>query len=276
MRNLIYLIIRYSALILFVCLEFLAFYLIVNYNKSQKEIWSYSSNLLSGKVYEQVDNFENFFQLRQINDSLLLENARLRQSIINYRLESAEGIFDDMILSDSTQNYTLIPSMICNKTLGFRNNYMTLCEGKSSGIEVGMGVISDKGPIGIVKSASSSFATVLLLTNSQSRISAKVKNKDFPGSLIWESDNPRILNLKDIPKYADISIGDSVVTSGFSICFPPDIYIGTIDDFAVEPGSNNYRIDVKMQESMAQIEYVYVVKYGLKEEKLKLITEEDG
>jgi len=275
MRNLIYLIIRYSALILFICLEFLSFYLIVNYNKSQKEIWTYSSNLITGKVYQKLESFEDYFTLGQQNDSLLQENARLRQTIINYRISSEENTFESFASVDTQGGYRLIPAMVCSKTLGLRNNYMTLCKGRKDSIDVGMGVISDQGIVGIIKSVSQQFATVLLINNSQSRISALIKNSNYPGSLVWANSNPEVLNLKDIPKHAHIAIGDTVVTSGYSVCFPPDIFIGTIRDFSIESGSNNYSIDVGLQQGLDRTEFVYVIKYLLMDEKEKTVAQED-
>lgn len=275
MRNLIYLIIRYSALILFITLECVAFYLIVNYNKSQKEIWSYSSNLLSGRVYEKLESLENYFTLNTENDSLLRENARLRQTIINYRVSSSENAFDDYILEDSLQAYELIPAFVCNKTLNLRNNFFTLNKGGTDGVKIGMGVISEAGLVGIVKAVSDHFSTVILLTNSQSRISALIKNKEYPGSLVWSNPDPSILNLSDIPKHANIEIGDSVITSGYGICFPPDIFIGTIEDFSIEGGSNNYKIDIHLDYGFHQISHVYVINYKFKTEKDTLLATEN-
>ena len=275
MRNLIYLIIRYSALILFIFLEVIAFYLIVNYNKSQREIWSYSSNLVSGKIYQKMEGLEDYFTLKAQNDSLLVENAELRQKIINYRIASQENAFEQFETTDTVYNYQLIPAAVCNKTLNLRNNYFTLCKGREDGIDVGMGVMSDHGVVGIVKSVSDHFATVILLTNSQSRISALIHKKDYPGSLVWNNADPRVLNLEDIPKHANIEIGDSVMTSGYSVCFPPEIFIGKIQDFSIQGGSNNYRIELGLEYGFEQIEHVYVINYLHKQEKEMIVENED-
>ncbi len=275
MRNLIYLIIRYSALFLFLVLEFFAFYLIVNYNRSQKEIWAHSSNLLTGNLYKKIEHIEDYFDLRIQNDSLQNENSKLLEKIINYRVLSRDNAFQKFESTDTLNNYHLLPATICNKTLNLRNNYFTLCKGREDGIEVGMGVISDYGIVGIVNSVSSHFATVLLIINSRSNISVKVKNKNYPGSLVWNNSNPDILNLINIPKHASIEVGDSVVTSGYSISFPPEIFVGKINDFSIESGSNNYRIDINLDYQLSRLEFVYVVKYDLIEEKQTLIQMEN-
>lgn len=276
MRNLIYLILRYSALILFLFLELISFILIINYNKSQKEIWAHSSNLLTGNVFDKVEGVQGFFDLQEVNDSLLAENAKLLETIINYRINSKDNYFQKFEELDTVNNYQLIPASICNKTINLRNNYMTLCKGKKDSIAVGMGVISNNGVVGIIKSVSKDFATVLLVLNSQSRISAKVTSKNYHGNLIWDDTDTRILSMLEVPKHAEIAIGDSISTSGYSTIFPPDIHIGKIKDYSLQGGSNNYKIKVEMKQDINALEYVYVIKYLKALEKDTLLQLENG
>ncbi|NNE26719.1 MAG: rod shape-determining protein MreC [Saprospiraceae bacterium] len=273
MRNLIYLIIRFSAIVTFIILECLCFYLIVNYNKSQKEIWAHSSNLFTGAVNKRLNNVYSFFDLQTTNDSLLLENARLLETIINYRISSKDNRFQAFEQSDSLYQYNLIPARVCSKTLHLRDNYISLCKGRNDGIQPGMGVVSEHGVVGIVKSASTKYATVLLLLNSQSRVSGKVKSKEYSGTLLWTSSDPNILNMRNVPKHAEIAIGDTIVTSGYSVAFPPEIPIGKIKNFALEGGGNDYSINVHLDYDLSSIDYVYVVNFEDREEKSELIEE---
>ena len=273
MRNLLSLIFRFSALILFIFLEIVSFYLIVNYNKSQKEIWTHSSNLVSGSMNERLEGVENFFEMQKENDSLMLENAKLLETIINYRVSSKDNAFEDYESNDSLLNYTVIPTRVCAKTINLRNNYLTLCKGSQSGIEAGMGVISKNGVVGIVKSVTKNYATVLMILNSQSRTSAKINSKNYHGNLVWESDDPRTMTLVDVPKHAEIAIGDSISTSGYSICYPPDIYIGEISNYEIL--GNSYNIDVKLNYDLAKLEYVYVIAFKQGEEKELLLEVEN-
>ena len=275
MRNLIYLIIRFSAVVTFIILECVCFYLIVIYNKSQKEIWAHSSNLFTGAVNKRVQNVYSFFDLQATNDSLLIENARLLETIINYRIGSEDNSFQSFEQGDSTINYNLIPARVCSRTLHLRDNYISLCKGRNDGIEPGMGVIFEQGVVGIIKSASSKYATVLLLLNSQSRVSGKVKSKEYSGTLVWTSTDPNLLNMRNVPKHAEIAIGDTVVTSGYSVSFPPEIPIGKIKNFDLEGGGNDYSINVQLDYDLSSIDYVYVVNFEDKEEKSQLIEELD-
>ncbi len=269
MRNLLYLIFRFSAFLAFLVLEIICFYLIVSFNKSQGEIWTHSSNLLVSSINSRSQKVENFFELNQQNDSLLQENAKLLETILNFRMTTENNKFQEFEQRsvDSTHQYKLIPSNVISKTVHLRNNYLTIDKGRQDGLKKGMGVIGLNGVIGIIKSVNEKYATVMMILNSQSRTSVKVLNKDYHGNLIWESSDPRIMKLKDVPKHATIRSGDTIVTSGYSISFPAMVQLGTIEDLNIIEGSNSYDITVGLDYDLSNISYVYVVSFINKEEK---------
>ena len=106
-----------------------------------------------------------------------------------------------------------------------------------------------------------------MILNSQSRTSAKILNKDYHGNLVWESSDTRIMKLKDVPKHASISRGDTVVTSGYSISYPAMVQMGTVEDVKIVEGSNSFDITVGLDYDLSNISYVYVVSFKHKEEK---------
>ncbi len=278
MRNILYLIIRYSAFVTFLLLEFLSLYLIINYNRSQGEIWSHSTSQLTGGVNQNVQKVGDFFSLRAVNDSLIRENASLLQTIVNYRIYDEDNKFkefEDTLTSDSLTKYRLIPSNVVSKTIHLRNNYLTINKGMEDGIKKGMGVISENGIIGIIKSVSENYSTVMMVLNNHSRISCKVGDKDYIGNLIWQSSDPTIMKLIDVPKHADIKIGDQVKTSGYSIAFPKNIPIGKVKNLEIIGGSNSYTVDVMLGYDLANVNYAYVVEFLDSEEKDKLLSSQD-
>ncbi len=275
MRNLLYIIYRFSALVTFILLELLSVYLIINFNKSQGEIWSHSSNLLVEGVNQKVGLVEDFFTLKSKNDSLFRANAELLQTIINYRIFSDDkGGFQayEQAISDSIPSYKLITAIVTSRTVNLRNNYITIDKGSAQGVKPGMGVITDNGVAGIVKSTTQKYASVILILNSQSRISCKVADKEYHGNLIWKSSDTRIMNLIDVPKHADINIGDRIVTSGYSISFPKSIPIGRITDYKIQGGVNSYNIEVTLDYDLSNVKHVYVVQFEDSEEKDNLLS----
>ena len=57
--------------------------------------------------------------------------------------------------------------------------------------------------------------------------------------MYWNGINHQIMELEDIPKSANISIGDTIISGGMSSIFPRNIPIGVISDFEL-PESTNY------------------------------------
>lgn len=278
MRNILYLILRFSAFFTFLLLELVSFYLIINFNKSQGEIWSHSTQQFTGAINNRVQVIDDFVSLRAVNDSLTRENAALLQTIINYRIYDEDNAFQEFEVlpeSDSTIQYKLIPANVVSKTLHLRNNFLTIDKGLDDGIAMGMGVISKSGVIGIVKSASEKYATIMMIQNSQSRISCMVGENEFIGNLIWQSSDVKTMSLLDVPKHADIKIGDKVITSGYSISFPKHISIGKVVAFDIMGGSNSYTIQVELDYDLSNVNYAYVVEFLNSEEKDKLLSSQD-
>lgn len=124
-----------------------------------------------------------------------------------------------------------------------------------------MGVISPHGIAGIIDQVGERYATAISVLHSAARISASIKRNDYFGSLVWKEVDPGHMILEAIPRQADIRIGDTIVTSGFSFIYPKGIFIGTVDRFWTEGGSNYYTIEVRLQEDIAKLDRVYVVEF---------------
>ncbi len=264
MQNILYLLARFGAHILFIGLEILCFYFIVNFNKTQKDIYLNSASLFAGKLNEKVDNVRDYMYLQEINDSLQQENSNLLETMINSNTRKNLNV---SILDTQLLQYELIPSSICSKTIHLRNNFFTLCDGKNKGITKGMGVISKDGIVGVVSNASYNYSKVLPLINSLSHISAAIKNKNFFGTLTWTETNPLKMTMEEVPKHAGIAEGDTIITSGYSTHFPKGIEIGTIENFIVDRGSANYTIEVNLFNDLTNLEYVYVINNHLATEQ---------
>lgn len=255
MQNILLLFARYGSHLVFIGLEIVCFYLIVNYNQAQKDIWLNSSNIFTGYLNYKVDNVRDYFYLESINDSLRHENADLLNRVLKYRVKRSDSDLDSALL-----RYNIIPATICGLDIHKRYNYFTLCEGRKDGIKPGMGVITNNGIVGLVRNVSSNYSTILPIINAASRTSCIIKGKNFPGILTWKSSNPQKMTLEDVPKHANLNIGDTIITSGYSTVFPKGIPIGVIVNFTAETGSATYVIDVALWEDVTNLEYVYVVE----------------
>lgn len=263
MRNLLLFFAKYGSSFLFIILEVLCFYLIINFNQSQRSIFLYSSNLFTGKLYKEKQKVTDVFSLSDEMDSLRLENAELLRRTLYY-----EGYGNPPIIDTATFAYDLIPAKVINQSINSRTNYMTINKGAEDGIMLDMGLISNDGILGIINHVNSSYSRAISILNSNIRISAAVKNKGYFGNLIWPNYDTERMNLEAVPKHANIEIGDSIVTSGYSTIFPSDIFIGRIETFDVRKGAANYTISVKLNNDLSKTKYAYIINNYKQKEQL--------
>ncbi len=274
MRNLLLLFTRFGHVLLFLIFQLICLFLIINYNKTQNDIWVNSVNVFSGSINEKIQNFSNYTHLKELNDSLQQENARLHAEAINYRNFREANLFNTFQGDSSLMEYNLVPVNLCSKTTHLRNNYFTLCQGKNDGLRKRMGIITEKGVVGIITNCTERFCKSIYVINSQSRINAQIKTKEYEGRVQWESSDQRELTMYSIPKFANVEIGDTIETSGRSTVFPEGIPIGIVSDIEILEGQSEYRIDVRMFEDLSRIENAYAIDYKYWEEKDSLIQVE--
>lgn len=251
-------------------MQFLCFYIIINYNKEQKSIFLNSTGIITAKINSRVDKLDQYLRLDTENDSLQRQNAKLIKKFIDYDINSSL-LPDDTTMIDSSQ-YHLISANICNSSFHLTDNYITLCEGEKQGIQADMGVISLNGIVGIVKRVSENRSLVMSVLHSQINISCAIKRKDknIIGILNWKSSDPKTMNLESVPKHHTVVEGDTVITSGYSTIFPKGIMVGKVKRVALEKGSNSYTIDVDLFNDPSSWDVIYVVKNKLGDEQKKL------
>jgi rod shape-determining protein MreC len=274
MYNLLSVIVRYSGFITFLLLESVCMYMTVQYNKKQQATYLYSANTFLGAVYQRYDKLMKYSELSSINDSLASENARLYARLGNAKF-SEYLVQDSVLVKDSSskviQRYTYIGASIINNSISSPNNYITLNRGRKHGVEPGMGVITRRGVVGIVKNVSEEFSQVMSVLHQQSKVSASLSKSDYFGSLVWrKTSDPLRLSLETLPKHADIAVGDTIQTSGFSYIFPSGVPIGTVENYKVEAGSNFYTAQIALFEDLSKLRYVYIVNHLFRKQQENL------
>ncbi len=269
MRNLIFFLYKYYTFLLFFALQVIALTIFYRYNAYQRASFLNVTGGIANNFYETVNNTKNYFYLKRVNDSLLVENARLRNQMLNAFYQT--GVTSTFI-TDTTyqQQYEYIAATVVNNSVIYRNNYLTLDKGSNHGIKQGMGVVTNTGVVGIVMSVSKNFCTVLSVLNSNSKISAMLKKNNAFGSLVWNGVDPTMCNLLDVNKHVEVKAEDEVVTSNYSKLFPQGLPIGRIYTHRLEAGDNFYTIKVKLNVDFATVKTVYIIRNLLKDEQQEL------
>ncbi|MDX1667008.1 MAG: rod shape-determining protein MreC [Saprospiraceae bacterium] len=264
--------IRNSGVLLFILLEGICFYLIIRFNEVQNRIYLNSTRQWTGAVYELSANVSGYFSLGKENEALRQENARLRARLENAYYDGRIAI--DTIIDESLiPQFEYIPAEVIDNSIVNNNNFLTLNRGELHGIQPHMGVITDEGVVGIVREVSPHFAAVMSILHRQTRISAQIKGSGYFGTLVWSGNDPRRMRLEANPKHAEVEVGDTIVTSGYSNVFPEGHIIGYVDAVELVSGDNFFRIQIRLSEQMGSISTVYVVR-NLFAEEINSIEEE--
>lgn len=272
MRNLLRFISNNSFIFIFILLELFSFSLLIKNNNYHNSSFFNSSNFLVGNLYATINNLNDYFNLKEVNKQLAEQNATLQSSSIS----SFTKVFGNTVhINDTTykQRYIYTSAKIINNSTNKRNNYITLNKGAINGIEPGMGVISPTGVIGIVKNVSKNFSSVISVLHKNTKISGKIQKSGYYGSVFWNGVDYKTAELTDIPNHVKLSIGDKVVTSGYSVIFPENILIGKITSFSKPPGSNFYNISIELSSNFKNLSQAYVIKNLMKDEQVKLESE---
>lgn len=269
MRNFSRFIIRYHTFFLFLILEILSFYFIFNYSRYHNGIYITSSNKATGFLYKNFSSAIQYFSLKKINNELAAENAFLRSQMPT-TFEQSKDYFKVAYDSLTMQEYRYRSARVINNSVNKHFNYLTINKGERHGLKPDMGVISTRGLVGVVLNVSDHYATIISLLNTRLKISARLRDTGFFGSLEWDGRSYRHAYLNEIPAHASPNLGDAVVTSGFSSIFPEDILIGTIDEVTLHEGEGFYDIRVLLSVDFKKLQYVEVVEHFLAPEQREL------
>lgn len=271
MRNLWIFISKYNAFFLFVIFFISALSIVSKNNPYQRSVILNTSNQFVGQVYERVDYFKSYLQLNQVNDSLAVENARLKNLL--QRALPADTVVQKIVADTvNHQQYTYIVARVVNNSTHQKNNYITINRGSKQGIHEGMGVICSNGVVGVVRDVSENFARIQSLLHSATKVSASVAGSNAYGSLTWGEGNynPQKAVLQDIPNHVIVKPGQKVVTSSYSVLFPQGVPIGRITHTGIKGGNNFLDIEVKLDTDFSTLQYVYVINNLRAAEQIQL------
>ncbi len=267
MYNLFQFFLRYYLLLLFLSLEVFCFYLIYQ-NKHYNEVaYLNVANETSGKAFATYRGVSDYFYLRRFSDSLVAENAKLREELAESKYDTKvdSGSIRDST-SKSVQQYNYISARVIQNSVNHAKNLIYLDRGKLQGVQKQMGVINGNGIVGQVISVTDNYSAVMSVLSKDFKVSAKFKKNEFFGNMHWDGINSNTASMEDIPKHVPVKVGDTVVTSGFSQLFPRNIMVGTVSDVKMEADKNFLDIKLKLSTNFNSLSYVYVINNMRKEE----------
>lgn len=268
MRNLIDFLLKYSSAFLFAFLFLLSLIFLFSNGRYHSSVWFTSANVFSNKIYGISHGVSDYFNLKEINQSLQESNARLENEVLNLRSELGyyQAIVQDSIDHSDTRRFDYVLASVVNNSTRHPRNYFTIDRGEKDGVKPGMGVVDQNGIVGVVNVAGENTSRIISLLNVTQHLSVRIEGTSIVGSLNWKVNDPKIAYMEEVPRHSVFKIGDKVVTSGYSTAFPADIPVGTIIAKIRAANDNFYTLKIRLASDFNTLSTVRVLKDEYKEE----------
>jgi rod shape-determining protein MreC len=249
--------------LLFLIIEGFSVFLLLQNNSYQANTAIKFSTQYTGFIHNYTTTFSDYIALKETNNYLIEENAKLHTLLKN------EASFSNSTLIRN-KHYQYYPAKIINNSVNNRNNFITLNKGSKHGIKEGMGIITEQGVIGVIYSVSQQYAIAISLLHRKSAIGIQLKKNNHNGILKWEGFNYKVTSINNFPNHIPIAIGDTITTSSHSVIFPEGVSIGTIKNIQKNADNGFFDVSVSLFEDFNQLNYVYVIHSDEAAEQLKL------
>lgn len=216
--------------------------------------------------------FGDTMDAKKERDQLRVQRDRLLREAVGYQTALAEnrelrGLVN-MRGTYSADAYTPVTSRVTfrNPNNLFRDT-IGIDAGTGAGVRVGDAVISGSGLVGHVSTATGNASIVTLITDQRSIVGAKLAKSRDLGLVRPSLGDPLDLQMSQLPRRAEASVGDIVVTSGtiasrLESPYPPGIPIGTVTRVDPDELATDNRIHLSPLADLRHLDFVQVLTQG--------------
>ena len=218
-------------------------------------------------------------QITQERDNLRKENSDLKAQILRIpQIEIENMRLREQLRIEKTRPWQLIGADVSVQTLTDGRRIALIGVGSSSGVKVGMAVISryQSGPpalVGVISVVNTDSANVTLIDDYSSVISVQAYHGAtvVRGILHGSLQANGVLQMNEIEREAEVAEGDSVVTAGLTRLYgpslpnaaiPADIPVGIVKSAYVDGRSKV--VDVQPYINPELVHYVWIIHNDIK------------
>ena len=119
-----------------------------------------------------------------------------------------------------------IGASVVTARLGSQSRVILVDRGSADGVRPDMAVVTWGGAVGRVVSVETGFARVRLLSDPNSGASGVIARSRAEGMVVGRGGEP--MEMIYVPKYADVAVGDRIITSGLDGVFPRGFGLGRV------------------------------------------------
>jgi len=269
MNRLISFLKRFQILLVFTLLQIVALYLYFSFSTYPHSHYLTTASTVSGKIWDIRYSITQHLNLKYSNTTLQKNNSQLMKQLPAsfIKIDNRTVRINDSLYE---QQYEYIPTEISNSTVARRNNYFTIRAGKKQHLQQGMGVISDKGVVGVIHQVGQHYSLVKSMLTENINTSVIVEPIGLFGLLKWDGHDPEIGWISGISNDQNIPLGSHVVTRENSGIFPKGILVGTVVSLEHIEGEAFWNVSIKFAEDFRKLQRVYVVKNLLLKEQQEI------
>ena len=231
------------------------------------------TNILGRLVSYPANSINDFIDSVSDLSNTYQENQSLKQKIDTiHELEvqlselkrDNQKMKETLKLQDTLNDYTLVNATVIARNPDTWRDVITINKGSNDGIQPQMSVMSDNGLVGKVMDVNPTSARVALLSNADNtlvRVAAMIQNEKEPiyGTITGYDDKTNMLLMSQIQATQDIKVGDKVVTSGLGGISPNSLYIGTVEEVAMDRFGLYKEVKIRPAADTNDVRYVTVV-----------------
>ena len=202
--------------------------------------FQYVFSSLGHGIHSTGSQVSDLWNVYDDNQLLKAEVEQLRQERSQLAEVQAENIRLKVLLDykASSPQFDLLMAKVIARDASSWTNSLTINRGADDGVTKDMAVVTAQGVVGSVSNVYAHTAQVQLLLDPRNAVGALVQRPESRVAAVLEGhaaspQQPRMVN---IPRDADIIIGDTVVTSGFGGIYPQGIALGEVVDVVNSEG----------------------------------------
>ncbi len=213
--------------------------------------WGYGLKAVTW--YQSMQDMqEELSRLRARTTRLLLENSQLREAALeNARLRA-------MLEFKQKSTFDLVSARVLARSAEHFVKTLTLDVGTRQGVQKNMPVIAPAGLVGKILAVSGNTSEAQLVLDHNFRAACKIQRSRINGILVYEGG--RTCRLTQVPKNADVKLGDVVITSEISGLFPTGIIVGVVKKIKRSNSTLFLDIEVEPAVDFDTLEEVFVIK----------------
>lgn len=203
-------------------------------------------------------NYLGLRNTRRENEGLRAEVAdlKLRLQHLESRAAEADRLGQLLAFRDIHPDAPLLAARVIAASPGATSKMIYVSRGESDGVRKDMGVIAPEGVVGKVLEVYPSTAQVLLLTDRESGVGARLAASRVQGVVRGTGD--ATLLMQYVITDQEVPVGERIVTSGQDRIFPKELPVGTVTE--VKQGSPFKVIYASPAAHLDRLEEVFILR----------------